>query len=218
MARFPRAAAAAAFLTLLAAPALVAQQPAVPRLAWINSQAVLAATPGRAEAESLFNREMVGFRAEVQRMQQQFDSAVAEYNRSSVVMTPQARQQREGQLREMEQRTRQRAAELEQQAQQREAELTAPIIQRVNAVIEGVRAEYNYAFVFDVSAGNFIVSADRALDISAMVIQRLQAAGPGPSVSPPPAAPDSGAAPVAPSVAPAQRPATQPTTPARPRP
>ncbi len=211
MVRFTRAVAAAALLILAAAPALHAQQPAAaPRLAWINSQAVLAATPGRAEAESLFNREMVGFRAEVQRLQQQLDSAVAEYNRSSVVMTPQARQQREGQLREMEQRTRQRAAELEQQAQQREAELTAPIIQRVNAVIEGVRAEYNYAFVFDVSAGNFIVTADRALDISQMVIQRLQAAGPVPNPAATPAPAD--------SARPPARPATQPTTPARPRP
>jgi len=209
MVRLTRAALAAVLLSVLAAPGLRAQQPAGTsplRLAWINSQAVLAATPGRADAESLFNREMAGFRAEVQRLQQQLDSAVAEYNRSSVVMTPQARQTREGQLREMEQHTRQRAGELEQQAQQREAALTAPILQRVNAVIEGVRAEMNYAFVFDVSAqGNPIVTADRALDITQMVIQRLQSAGAAPAA---PAA-DSGAA------APAQ-PALQ--APARPRP
>ena len=217
MDRFTRAVAAAAFLTVLAAPVLRAQQPAAPqRLAWINSQAVLAATPGRAEAESLFNREMAGFRAEVQRMQQQLDSSVAEYNRSSVVMTPQARQTREGQLREMEQRNRQRATELEQQAQQREAELTAPILQRVNAVIEGVRAEFNFAMVFDVSAqGNPIVTADRSLDISTLVMQRLQASGPG---TPPPVPPDSGAAPAAAPVRPAPRPATQPASPLRPRP
>lgn len=211
MVRLTRAAVAAVLFSVVAASGLRAQQGAgtpVPRLAWINSQVVLAATPGRAEAESLFNREMVGFRAEVARLQQQLDSSVAEYNRSSVVMTPQARQAREGQLREMEQRTRQRAQELEQQAQQREAELTAPILQRVNAVIEGVRAEMNYAFVFDVSAqGNPIVTADRTLDITQMVIQRLQAAG----AAPPPLPADSGAA------APV-RPAPRPTAPAPPRP
>jgi len=223
MARLTRAAAAAALLMVLAVPAVRAQQspaPAQPqRLAWINSQAVLAATPGRAEAESLFNREMAGFRAEVQRLQQQLDSSVAEYNRSSVVMTPQARQAREAQLRDMDTRTRQRASELEQQAQQREAELTAPILQRVNAVIEGVRAEFNYAFVFDVSAqGNPIVTADRTLDISQLVIQRLQAAGPGPAPTPaagnpPPMAPDSSARP---ATTPAgQRPAPAPASPPR---
>jgi outer membrane protein len=217
MASVTRAAAAAALLVVLSVPALHAQQPAPAaqplRLAWINSQAVLAATPGRAEAESLFNREMAGFRAEVQRLQTQLDSSVAEYNRSSVVMTPQARQAREAQLRDMDTRTRQRAAELEQQAQQREAELTAPILQRVNAVIEGVRAEFNYAMVFDVSAqGNPIVTADRALDISQLVIQRLQAAGIPAAANPPPMGPDSGAAPAAQPATrpPAQQPAARP--------
>jgi hypothetical protein len=86
----------------------------------------------------------------------------------------------------------------------------------VNAVIEGVRAEFNYAMVFDVSAqGNPIVTADRSLDISTLVMQRLQAAGPG---TPPPLPPDSGAAPAAAPVRPAPRPATQPASPLRPRP
>jgi len=210
-----------AAILALAAPALRAQQPTTGtsplRLAWINSQAVLSATPGRAEAESTFNREMAGFRAEVQRMQQQLDSAVAEYNRASIAMTPAARQAREAQLRDQESRTRQRAQELDQQAQQREAELTAPIMQRVNAVIEGVRAEFNYSFVFDVAAtGNPIVTADRTLDITPLVIQRLQAAGL------PPAAPDSSSAPASPTrPAPtgpaAVHPATPPPAP-RPRP
>jgi len=190
-------------LAALAVPA-AAQQPqnaAVPRLAWINSQAVLAATPGRADAESLFAREMAGFRTEVQRLQQQVDSAMAEYQRTNVALTPAARQQREEQIRGMQQRAQQRAAELQEQAQNREAELTAPIMQRVNAVIEGIRAEFNYAFVFDVAAGNTIITADRSLDITQLVIQRLQAAGPVPA---PGAAPgDSSAAPAAPPAPPA---------------
>ena len=188
----------AALLLAVAAP-LAAQQAVPPavtqgqplRLAWVNSQVILANTPGRAEAESTFAREYAGFRAEVQRMQTQLDSAVQEYNRTSVVMTPQAKAAREEQLRQMQSRTQQRAQELDQQAQSREQELTAPIMQRVNSVIEGIRAELNLAFVFDVAAqGGSVVTADRALDITSLVIQRLQAAGPGPA-SPPPLAADS---------------------------
>jgi Skp family chaperone for outer membrane proteins len=185
----------------------------IPRLVWINSQAVLAATPGRAAAESLFTREMVGYRAEVQRLQAAFDSSVAEYNRAAPVMTPAAKTAREDQLRQMQQRNQARAQELDTQAQTREAELTAPIMQRVNAVIEGVRAEFNYAFVFDVAAqGNPIVTADRALDLTAFVIQRLQAAG---DVAPP-----AGAAPATPGRdSSATRPAPVPAGPRlRPRP
>lgn len=221
MVRLTRAALPVLVLALLAAPALTAQQPPTApqplRLAFINSQAILAVTPGRAEAESTFNREMAGMRAEVERMQRQLDSNVAEYNRTQVVMTPQARQQREQQLRDQEQRTRQRAQELDQQAQQREAQLTAPIMQRVTAVIEGIRAEFNYAFVFDVAGqGTTIVTADRSLDITPLVIQRLQSAAP----APPPlgTAPDStGARQVTPGQRPAGPTAT-PATPVRPRP
>lgn len=207
MVRLMRAAPVAVLLLAALAPIARAQQPAAPRLAWINSQAVLAATPGRADAESLFAREMAGFRTEVQRLQQQVDSALAEYNRTQIALTPAARQQKEEQIRALQQRAQQRAAELQQQAEGREAELTAPIMQRVNAVIEGIRAEMNYAFVFDVAAGNTVITADRTLDITQLVIQRLQAAGPGPAPGAAPAPGDSSAT----------RPAAPPAAPAGPR-
>lgn len=213
-------------IAALSAAALVgrldAQQPAAApaplRLAFINSQQILANTPGRAAAESLFTREMAGYRAEVQRLQTQLDSAMAEYQRTSVVLTPAARTARETEIRNLQQRAQQRAQELDQQAQSREAELTAPIMQRVNAVIEGIRAEFNYSMIFDAGAQvAVLVTADRALDITPLVIQRLQAAGP------PPAGADSGAVqpaagqpPLAqpsqpPAPQPAQRPAQRPT-------
>lgn len=218
MARPLRAALALVMAAAFATPA-VAQQPGANqplRIAYINSAVILANTPGRAAAESLFAREMVTARAEVQRLQQQLDSGVAEYRRTQVVMTPQARTAREAELGQMEQRTRQRAQDLEQQMQAREQELTAPIMQRVTAVIEGIRAEFNYSLIFDVAAqGQPIITADRTLDISPLVIQRLQAAGevPAPAAATPPAAarPDSAAA---------RPPATQPAGPRtnRPRP
>jgi outer membrane protein len=192
------------------------------KLAYINSQLILASTPGRAAAESTFNRDMASFRAEVARMQSQLDSSVAEYNRTGLVMSPAAKQQRESELRQLEQRTRQRAAELDQQATTREQELTAPIMQRVNAVIEGIRAEFNYSMIFDASAqAGALVTADRSLDISALVIQRLQSGAgqvPGGALQPSPAPPlgqrpDSAATPVRPP----QRPDSTPRAPLRPR-
>jgi len=205
---------------------LAAQQPAAPapaqatplRLAYINSQVILANTPGRAEAESLFAREMVGFRAEAQRLQQQLDSTIAEYNRTGLVLSPTARQAREAEIRTLQQRAQQRAQDLDQQAQQREAQLTAPIMQRVNAVIEGIRAEFNIAMIFDAAGqGAALVTADRSLDISPLVIQRLQAAGPSAApVRDTKAAAQPAAPPLAPAPAPqpAQRPPSQrPTQP-----
>jgi outer membrane protein len=221
MARLTDAVALMALLTTLPAAAR-AQQPGAPvqplRIAYINSQVILANTPGRAEAESTFAREMAQWRGEVQRLQQQLDSAVAEYNRTSVVMSPAAKQAKEQELRQLEQRARQRAAELDQQSQRREQELTAPIMQRVNAVIEGIRAEFNYALIFDAAAqGGALITADRSLDISPLVIQRLQAGG-APQAPPPGVVQQGTQPPLAPSPAAADsaRRAGQDTTRQRP--
>jgi len=157
------------------------------KLAFINSQLILVNTPGRAEAESTFSRELVGYQTQVQALQAGLDSAVADYNRASLVLSPTAKQQREAQIRDLETRTRTQINDLQQRANAREQQLTAPIMARVNAVIEGIRAEFNYSMIFDASAQNGgLVTADRSLDISQLVIQRLQAGG-----APPPMAPDS---------------------------
>ena len=201
MIRVLRTAVVAVLPVVAVVTAAQAQQPAqaAPRLAWLNSQAVLANTPGRPEAESLFAREMATAQTEIQRLSAELDTALAQYQRASAAMTPALRTQRENELRQMESRNRARADEIRQAVQTREAELTAPIMQRVSAVIEGVRAEFNYAFIFDVSAqGNPIVAADRGLDITPLVIQRLQAAGATAPPAAPAAAPGDSARPAAP--------------------
>ena len=97
-------------------------------------------------------------------------------------------------------------------------------MQRVTAVIEGIRAEFNYSLIFDAAAqGSALVTADRTLDISPLVIQRLQA-GAGappqgavqPGVQPPLAAPGAAADSTRPRPA-ADTAGARPATPLRPR-
>jgi len=204
MTRLTGAALAVLLAGAAAAPAL-GQAPAAStaplKLAFINSQLILANTPGRAEAESTFNKEMAGYQAQVQQLQATLDSAVADYNRASLVLSPSAKTQKEQQIRDLQTHTQSQIQDLQQRANQREQQLTAPIMARVNAVIAGIRAEYNYSIIFDAAAsGGGIVQADPALDISQLVIQRLQAGGappplaPAPADSTRPAQPDSAAA------------------------
>ena len=71
-----------------------------------------------------------------------------------------------------------RRARRRPQDDERERELVAPLEERVKGIIEGLRAERNLAFIFDVGApGNNIVAADRTLDLTALVVQRLQQGG-----------------------------------------
>ncbi len=155
-----------------ASPATGAQQPAL-RIAFVNSREVLLRTPGYAAAESTFNRDVSEMRDEIQRLRQQLDSAVRAYDQQSIALSPTAKQAKERELRGMQDRIEQRADQLQTKASDREKELLQPIQARVNGVIQGVRAEGNYAMIFDAERAG-IVAADPSLDLTARVIQRLQ--------------------------------------------
>lgn len=159
------------------------QRPAAPaggasaghRVAVVNSRMVLQQTPGYAAAESTFNREIESYRGEVAKLQTRLDSMASDFEQQSVVLSPTQRTQRRTELETQRQQLEQRAQEIQQKVASRERELLEPINRRVNAVIEGVRAEANYAIVFDVSAaGSGIVAVDRSIDITDRVIQRLK--------------------------------------------
>ena len=69
----------------------------------------------------------------------------------------------------------QRAEELQARQAERERELVAPLESRVQAIIEGVRAERNIGIVFDVATmAQAIAAVDESLDITPLVVQRLQ--------------------------------------------
>src|SRR2546426_1041002 len=52
------------------------------RIAFVKSREILQSTPGYASAESTFNKEVQGFRDEVQKLQQQLDSAVQAFDQT----------------------------------------------------------------------------------------------------------------------------------------
>jgi outer membrane protein len=174
-------------LVSLAAVAVLATAPSVTlgqgaasaplKIAYINSREILQRTPGYARAESLYLKEVDGFRTEVQKLQQQLDSAVQAFDQQSIALSPAARAAKQKDLQAMQQRMEQRTNELQDRARQREQELLQPIQARVSSVIQGLRAELNYALILDAdAAGGLIAAADPALNITARVLQRLSQA------------------------------------------
>lgn len=166
---------AALLLTLVVGP-LAAQAPAQgARFGWVNSQLIIRQVPGYAAAESTLNAEIAEFRGEVERMQTGLDSMIRAFDQQQIALSPTSRQAKQREIQETQQRLQDRYAELQTAAADRERELVAPLEERVKGVIEGLRAERNLLFVFDVGApGNNIVAADRSLDLTAVIVQRLQ--------------------------------------------
>lgn len=171
---------------LAARPFDPAPQASDTRLGWVNSEAILTNLPEYAAAESTYRVDLQGYQAEVQRMRTQMDSMQSAFDQQSIVLSPSAKQAKQDSIRAFGQRSDQRYQELQQRAQQRERELVAPVEQRVKAVIEGIRAEKNLAFIFDVSAqGSAVVAADKLLDLTPLVVQRLRSQPPAPAPATP---------------------------------
>src|SRR5213594_3621087 len=90
------------------------------RIAFVKSREILQSTPGYAAAESTFNKEVQGFRDEVQKLQHQLDSAVQAFDQQSIALSPTAKQAKQKELQSLQQRVEQRSNELQDRAAQRE--------------------------------------------------------------------------------------------------
>ena len=163
-------------LLFAGSPEAASAQGGAQKLGYLNARAVLLATPGFAQAESTYNRELLGFRGEVEKLQSSLDSAAADFEQKSVMLSATAKTARRRDLEEQRGRLEARAKELQDKAAQREQDLLSPIHNLVNAAIEAVRADGNYAILFDVSANDgLIVAADKSVDVTVKVLEKLKA-------------------------------------------
>ncbi len=165
------------------------------KFAYVNSAAILQSAPGRTEAEAQFEKDMTSMRAAVQKLSDSLNTLQEVYAKEEVSLSPAAKETRLKTLREKQADYQERVQKMQEQAQAREAELMQPIMDNVRKVLDDIRAEAGFAFIFDVAAGSLIVSADKNLDITDRVVSKLRLAAPR-------AAPAS-AKPVGPTSAPA---------------
>lgn len=169
--------------TVAAASSVEAQ--AAQKFAFINSQALVAAAPGRVEADAQFEKEMESLRTQAQQMTDSLRTMEEALRKDEPGLSPAARETRVKALRDKEAEFEDRLQKLQEQAQSRQAELMQPVMDNVRKVLDDVRAEGGYAFIFDAAAGNFIVAADKNLDITDRVVAKLRLSAPKPAAKPP---------------------------------
>jgi len=163
-----------------ASPADAGAQQAQPgsRIAFVNTETILRQTPGYGAADSTLAAERAVYQREATALQGQLDSAMTAFDQQQLVLSPQAREEKVSELRALNERVQARMQELQNQDLARQRELVTPLEARIQAVIDGIRAERNIAMIFDAANPNgAIISADPLLDLTDLVISRLQAAG-----------------------------------------
>jgi outer membrane protein len=170
-------------LAVIAAPVAAHAQGAL-KFAYIDSRAILAAAPGRAEAEAQFQKEMQTYQSQVQKMGDSLNTMMAAYTKSELTLSPAAKEARQKTIRDKEAAYQERVQGLQEQAQQRQGELLGPIMQQINTAISEVRAAEGYSFIFDVGAqGGVVVAADTTLNITEKVLSRLRIVAARPPVT-----------------------------------
>src|SRR5207248_6898578 len=98
---------------VVAAPvALGAQAQGTLKIAFVHSQTILEQTPGYAAAESTLSKEGQSIRDSLQRMQQQWDSAMRAFDQQSLALSSAAKQAKQRDLQAMQQRLQQRQSEI----------------------------------------------------------------------------------------------------------
>lgn len=163
-----------AAMLLLVAP-LSAQTIVGCKVAYVNGAQVLQSTPGYAQADSIFKREMQVYSTEISQMQASLQAAAAKFEESSVMLSATNRAAERKKLGDQQDALEKRQQEIQGKAADRRQQLVAPIESRITAVIEGIRAENNCAMIFDVAVdGNAILAADKSLDLTSKVIDRLR--------------------------------------------
>jgi len=177
----------AASLALVFSAALAgsASAQATQKFGFINSAAILAQAPGRAEAENRFKSEVTAYQAQLQRMTDSLQAMAATFDKEAARLDSATRASRAKVIQDREASYQTRARDLNSQMENRQAELIRPIMENLQKVIEQVRVEDGYSMIFDVaSQTSVIVAADKKLDLTEKVLARVKAApAPKPTAS-----------------------------------
>jgi len=152
------------------------QAPAqAPKFAFVDSRVILQRAPGSAAIQAQITKERSDAQASVTKMQDSLRVMYDAYLKEQPTLTAAQKEQREKTLQQRNADFDQRVSQLDQEMQKRQYDLIQPMMAQIREVLDAIRNEEHYTFIFDV--GNdpgLIVAADKNLDITERVISRLK--------------------------------------------
>ena len=161
-----------ALIATITAGAAHAQTPL--KIAYVNTQLLMEAAPGRAGAEAVLSKEGEGYRAQIQKMQDSINALLAKYQKEEPTLSAAAKDTRQKTIAAMETQAQAQQLKFQQQFAQRQTEVMAPITDAVKKVLDDIRVEDGYALILSNDPQTTsIVSADKNLDITDRVVSRL---------------------------------------------
>ncbi len=161
-------------LAVLGAPGIQAAAQSPLKIGYINSQVIIAEDPAATAAQEQFLREMVPFQSELRGLEEDIADLIARYQAQQITLTANVRRTRQDEITQKQQAYQERMAQIEAEAARRQQELVQPIMERINNIIQQIRSDGAYTFIFDVAGGG-LIAADESFDLTSEVQERLAA-------------------------------------------
>lgn len=128
------------------------------KIGWVDLDKILNEYKEFKDAEALFQKDAQVWEANFDSLQSEYLNKLEDYKRQRLLLSDATKKTREDELAAMEQNLMQTKAKYESQAEQRRAELTAPILKKIQDVVQKVAVGEDFDYVLNGSQ-NYLTSA-----------------------------------------------------------
>jgi outer membrane protein len=147
------------------------------KIGYIDTVNIFAEFKETVEAEEIYKKELDQWKKEAAEMEAEIAQLREELQSQSLMLSEEKLAEKKLILEQKYRDYQQYMNDIfgdEGAAAKRNQELTAPIVEKINAVITQIAEEEGYTIIFDAAQGN-IVYAKKAIDLTERVLERLQA-------------------------------------------
>jgi len=157
--------------------ALTAGSASAQKLAYINSQKIIATYKEAQDAQERLNKISAGWEEEAKLMQKQFQELGEQLESQSLLLSEERKAEKQQELQNLYMKIQQYQAEKWGQSGElykKQEEIMQPIFDKINAAIKKISVEQSYDFVFDSINGNIVYASPRQVDLTDEVLAELE--------------------------------------------
>lgn len=147
------------------------------KIGHVSTDAIIKQLPDAQDAQKQLDGLVVEWQNELNRMQQEWQKKLEDYDKKKLIMTESRRSDTEKELRELDQRIAEyRNQKFGQNGElfQKQNELMKPAQDRVFKAIQDVAKEEGYDYVLDKSGEILMMYANEKYDLTPKVLEKLQ--------------------------------------------
>ena len=154
-------------LMLMAPMAMMAQ-----KFGKVNTQTIMQALPDVAKANGELEALQKAKENDLKSMQDELQRKADEYQKGASTMNATAKQQKETELNNLNQKIQQAYQDGQQELQKKSSELMQPIITKVRAAIDAVGKAGNYTYIFE--EGTAVYAGSNVVDVTKEVQAKIK--------------------------------------------